>query len=83
MMLITIIDNSQEFFWYFTTKTEIQNFLLANDIFFEETCKKNQLLANVKTFNFQEYYICDYSAAERGHVKISFISLYFALQFIC
>lgn len=36
---------------------EIQNYFMANDIFFEKTYKKNQVLEIVTTF--QKSHVCD------------------------
>ena len=41
------------------TKVEIQNYMMENNIYFEETYTKKDLLNVLKTFNIEKEYICD------------------------
>jgi len=52
------------------TKAEIQNFMIENDLYFEETYKKRELLEVLKAFKINKEYECDKLAAENGHTVL-------------
>lgn len=52
------------------TKLEIQNYMAANDIYFEESYKKSDLLEVLKTFCIKKVYVCDTLAEEIGHTVL-------------
>lgn len=52
------------------TKIEIQNYLLENDIYFEESYLKNELLEVLKSFSIKKVYVCDALAEEMGHTVL-------------
>ncbi|KAJ8912260.1 hypothetical protein NQ315_008851 [Exocentrus adspersus] len=52
------------------TKAEIQEYMLANDIYFEYSYKKRQLLQVLGTFNIKKEYVCDRKAEEMGHTVL-------------
>lgn len=53
-----------------STKTEIQNYMLNNDIFFEESYKKRELLEVLNAYHIEKEYVCDKLAAENGHTVL-------------
>lgn len=53
-----------------STKVEIQNFMIDNDIYFEETYTKGELLEVLKAFKINKEYVCDKLAAENGHTVL-------------
>ena len=52
------------------TKVEIQNYMMENNIYFEETYRKKDLLNVLKTFNIEKEYICDNLASANGHTVL-------------
>ncbi|KAJ8921256.1 hypothetical protein NQ315_013728 [Exocentrus adspersus] len=52
------------------TKEEIQENMLANDIYFEYSYKKRQLLLVLGAFNIKKEYVCDRMAEEMGHTVL-------------
>jgi transposase len=52
------------------TKIEIQNYLLENDIYFEESYLKNELLEVLKSFSIKKVYVCDALAEDMGHTVL-------------
>lgn len=52
------------------TKAEIQNFMIENDLYFEEIYKKRELLEVLKAFKINKEYECDKLAAENGHTVL-------------
>ena len=53
-----------------STKAEIQNYLLENDIYFEYSYKKDQLLEVLNTLNIKKQYVCDNLAEQMGHTVL-------------
>lgn len=51
-------------------KTEIQEYLLQNDIYFEPDYKKEQLLEVLKSYAIKKQYACDSLAEEQGHTVL-------------
>lgn len=49
------------------TKVEIMNFLYDNDMYFEESYKKEELLEVLRTRNFEKKYVIDELAKKHGH----------------
>lgn len=52
------------------TKSDIQKYMLENDIFFEDSYKKNDLLEVLKAFNLKKEYVCDTMAKKSGHTVL-------------
>lgn len=52
------------------TKLEIQNYMLKNYIYFENTYKKCDLLGILKTFNIKKECVCDTIATDMGHTVL-------------
>jgi transposase len=52
------------------TKSDIQKYMLENDIFFEDSYKKNELLDVLKAFNLKKEYVCDAMAENSGHTVL-------------
>lgn len=50
-----------------SSKIEIQEYLLQNDIYFEFTYKKAQLLEVLKSYAIKKQYVCDNLAEQAGH----------------
>lgn len=53
-----------------STKTEIQEYLLKNYIYFEFSYKKEQLLEVLNTLNIKKQYVCDNLAEQMGHTVL-------------
>jgi transposase len=53
-----------------STKAEIQNFMIDNNIYFNETYKKRDLLEVLQAFKISKEYVCDKLATEKGHVVL-------------
>jgi transposase len=53
-----------------STKAEIKNFMLDNNIYFEETYTKRDLLEVLKAFKINKEYVCDKLAMENGHTVL-------------
>lgn len=51
-------------------KTEIQEYLLQNDIYFEYSYKKGQLLDVLKSYDIKKQYVCDSLAEQLGHTVL-------------
>lgn len=53
-----------------STKTEIQEYLLQNDIYFESSYKKGQLLEVLNSYGIKKQYVCDSLAEQMGHTVL-------------
>lgn len=53
-----------------STKAEIQDFMIDNNIYFEETYKKRDLLEVLQAFKINKEYVCDKLATENGHTVL-------------
>lgn len=51
-------------------KSEIQDYMLQNDIYFEFSYKKSDLLKVLKDFNLKKEYFCDSVAEKMGHTVL-------------
>ncbi|MGH9701240.1 MAG: transposase [Candidatus Acidiferrales bacterium] len=52
------------------TKSEIQEYMLENDIYFEFTYRKSDLLRVLKDYNLKKEYVCDSMAEKKGHTVL-------------
>jgi transposase len=53
-----------------SSKTEIQEYLLENDIYFEFSYKKAQLLEVLNSYAIKKQYVCDNLAEQAGHTVL-------------
>lgn len=63
-----------------STKTEIQEFLYQNDIYFEESYSKNELLEVAQTKVVKKVYVCDSMAEKFGHTVLRLPPYYCVLN---
>lgn len=63
-----------------STKATIQDFMLENDIYFDFSYNKKELLQILKAMDIKKAYVCDTMAAESGHTVLRLPPYYCVLN---
>lgn len=63
-----------------STKAAIQDFMLENDIYFEFSYNKKELLQTLKAMDIKKVYVCDNMASESGHTVLRLPPYYCVLN---